>query len=57
MPPSVLGCGGMPAKLTSDIPQALATNYDGTKMWANPVFGSLYYYDVANDAWCENYIP
>jgi len=57
VPPSVLGCGGMPSKLTSDIPQALATNFDGTKMWANPVFGSLYYYDVPTDYWCENYIP
>ena len=57
VPPSVMGCGGMPSKLTSDIPQALATNFDGTRMWANPVFGSLYYYDVTTDYWCENYIP
>lgn len=57
VPPSVLGAGSMPNKLTSDIPQSLATNMDGSKLWASPVYGSLYYYDVVNDSWCENYIP
>ncbi|MBS2039290.1 hypothetical protein JST97_30175 [bacterium] len=57
VPPSVLSAGSMPSKLTSDIPQALAANMDGSKLWANPVYGSLYYYDVTNDIWSENYIP
>lgn len=57
VPPSVLGAGSMPNKLTSDIPQSLATNADGTKMWASPVYGSLYFYDVVNDQWYEDYLP
>jgi|EP01012_Entosiphon_sulcatum_P066538 Tfp pilus assembly protein PilV len=57
VPPSVLSAGGMPSKLTSDMPQSLATNLDGTKLWASPVYGSLYYYDVVGDHWFEDYLP
>ena len=57
VPASVLSAGSMPCKLTSDIPQSLATNMDGTKLWASPVYGSLYYYDVVADYWFEDYLP
>lgn len=40
-------------KLVCDGPQGLASNFDGTVVWANPRRGPLFKYDVPGATWTE----